>query len=524
MGARESGKFVLFVLAGRTDVRIVIDGIAKEIDRSVTRAIHDEILQGRRKVTLNAGEAYPISRERCESIPDGPLELYSDKLAFAGGAICASLGIADKPVGAVVVLNTHRDQGLRFSQEEPVALGWLLSSWLASQHGLAEGGTEGVIGPGLAGWVDFLTGRMPADETGSSSVNRVGMHHIEQAIVQFPASDGWQAILFEGGGMPAYKEPVREALRMHFATSGSDGAPLCFRMPESASRPTPIDSIAKPEDSYRARQHALRHLERGDFLSAYAIAETVGNHPCELPWIREVEAAAQFFSGEPVALPSPRPALQRLLKLAQDHSFVSSALRTESALRQGNTVAAMLGTFSFFDALLTETAKQVLNGEKGWSWEMGREDVLAWLNAGTPSSKHHPLPEALIAFTSTGASINTYFKGTVAWCERSPQYYPALGGVAHIWTRIKPLKQRRNAATHSSLTPEQAREVRQKLELGDEPLWGTNDPYFLGQPLVQRAIAQVLKDDLHAAYKQMVADLENVLVRHPAVGLPRDSV
>lgn len=431
---------VLFVLAGKTDLRIMgADGSAMEIDG---RAIHEKL----------AGDviSWAMIENPCEiarrSIPEAdisyPVKLYPDKTLWLARELASTGGAS-----SIVIFNTCRDATRPHGDKEPIAVGPVLASWLGKKMGLDVATRANEIGPGKAGWINYLDGEMDLHQPGSREPNRVGLQRIENAV-RLLASPGSKALLFYGGGFPDMKEPVREMIRLVF-----DGNCEFQQVPEGQTTVAVDSTPYLVEDSYKARQHAVAHIRRGDFQAAYAAAHHLADRPEEAGWIKPLSAAADFFAGELVDEAAASPALLELIAIERQYPFVAPALRVETSLKCGRIAEALAATFSFRDSVMGYRSRKRLANKYGLRVDDNDRidgDIAALKLAEpqlfSPINKYDPGSVCIVQ-----CKIWTGGRRDELWCKFGDAR--PNGKMETLRSKLDAVKRFRNKLTHARLDP-----------------------------------------------------------------------
>jgi hypothetical protein len=429
---------VLYALVGQTDLKVLAT------DRSGTRLLAEVLPAGRPEVGTRlrdfhldvrrdiesgggtSGVRYAIRDEIAQDVPEDPAgrplkgaERTEIRWSAADGFKVGPNGLAPllddagrtvlvpaklgpvvrsllrqgPRVEAVVVFATHRAADLgKFTDGEPVAAGPVLARWLADVFGLRAGIAEGDIGPGAAGWVDFLVGAEELYGGGRDfPVTRAGVARIDGAVRRTRAalSVGAGALVSVGGGPSEFKEVVRSAVRLHFGGERTfDWHPV-----EGATGDATADwsgmRLATPVESFRVRENAMAQLRRGDLVGAHAIARHLDGDPLERPWVDVLAAAADYMSGVlprhgsiPDAAgtaPADRPLPRAITRLLADDvpDCLHVAFRVEAALLGGRVPEALAATTAFLDAAIADGVARlpgfVRFDPKGWTVWFARD-------------------------------------------------------------------------------------------------------------------------------------------------------
>lgn len=508
---------VIFVLAGRTDLLVVKDGVAQQIAECDTRKFH-EILEKDPEASAKRIENGNYEKHRGAKNGNGIRweEIGQTDGLHAGKTLPLVQHCKDhyRPV-AVVVLNSRRDANAGpFAASEPIAVGPVIANWMAEKLGDEwEPGTEsGEIGKRRAGWLNFLDGKMELYEPGSKVLNLEGMQRIEDAVKRM-ACLAERVVIFEGGGFPQIKETVRELLRVHFRDVVS------LQVPENSNEASEVELIGRilPEESYKARFHAIGHIRRGDYLAAYASASHVLGKGKDDSWLQELEQAANFFLGEPVDMDRApgNAALKELVAIERQHYCVAAALRTEAHMRAGRTVEALLGVSSFFDVMLLERIRKYLGllvapGEFPCPQD-GDTDALALAKSKLGAEFAGLCKQD----RRGGLRIQNHAEAVSGWVEKigfDPlrEFHKSLNPDE---TKGPGLKAFRNKAIHGRLDPVEAQDAKKIMETAG--LWSsTNRSPFLGQPLIKCLLQELGLESLDQHYQALENQLITILKEH----------
>lgn len=556
---------VIFVLAGRSDIRIIKDGEAWEVDDGYIRSLHEQLL-GETLLYEFAQTSFVLKRPKfngkneqepvepttitVENCPQQPITLFPGKTFQLAEYLKSE--IATSSDCAVVVFNSHRNRPCKFADEEPIAVGPILAEFLGDKLlGIARKDREiksGQMDFGKAGWFNLLDGEMDLYSS-DKQLHPVAIERIEKTIRSFFA-EGTHAYLFDGGGFPGVKEPVRELIRLIF------GPKHCtfLHVPEDQANVQESEGQTKVQeedsnscaisDSYKARQHAIEQIKRGDFQAAYAAASHLKGFSSETSWIHPLKQAANFFSGDPISSEHLPPKLKVLFELEKKHYFVGAAVRTEASLKSGRYIDALLSTFSFFDAALIEGIRGQLCGLP--------------IDTSIPSPEKIPteklLPDLLKSNSNVSGrllfdlkiiknrqvqtcdmvkyydvkapywQINNAGNGTENWCKWltvRDEKFDALQKLNIIFQKKsnnakKKIKDYRNHATHNRLSSADSETVKQ--ELTDNLIWKVEQAAispFLDCEIIKKIIASFTQENIHNAYTELEIELIQILRNHP---------
>ncbi|MDP2644828.1 MAG: hypothetical protein Q8P24_07800, partial [Desulfobacterales bacterium] len=257
-----------------------------------------------------------------------------------------------------VVFSTHRNhldlEDQEFYKNEPIACSPLLAAWLNQELAVKFAVNEG------AKCLNILKGNMlsPGSDR-DDPVNREAMDLVNVAMKiaaeKYPAAEAWLSF---GGGMPEFKEPIKECARYFFKNRIVYWQAPQFKK-ENYVRVEPGKESPTVQESFQARNHARTLILKGDFAGAYAAVQHLENDEQERNWVNKVHNIARYFMGN---LPSTKkaPEINPLLQTNAPRCLLV-AMRCEAALQGDRLAEAIAWTCTFFDAALLDFIEK-----QGW--------------------------------------------------------------------------------------------------------------------------------------------------------------
>lgn len=290
---------------------------------------------------------------------NGVVHLVPAKLAPIVAAL-AQRGAAFR-VAAAVVLSTHRRrQALppALAEAEPVAAGPLLARWLAGRLGLAAGAASGELGPGLAGWLDYLVDDEQLDP-GSGAPPATALARLEALLLAAPGwTPGVWLALSDLGGLPG------EVKNYLHAAGGYRFSGRVFHWQARASGEADWQPPQDPPPGaaliYRLRGEVATLVRRGDFTAALALAQAhaLGRAASERAWLAVLEQVVAYFGG---LLDAATPCPAELAVLRELPAWAFPALQTEAALAADHYGPALLTTCALRDTALVHLIDRYLD-------------------------------------------------------------------------------------------------------------------------------------------------------------------
>jgi hypothetical protein len=374
---------VLFISAGRADLKILVaDEVKKylvELPRSQVREFHqallDEMLDYDIRIESDLREprrddAIRIKWESGSLLPeknvvhDGKVVLVPAKLPKT----IESLSRKEYKVRSVIIFNTHRGDSEKIKlalgrawDEEPIALGAVLSRWLSKYFELDLGEYVGDIGLGKAGWVDILDADMMESGSGRDyPINREIVRKIDGIFQKVAAWDDGKlfACIATSGGMPKLKDIIKASANYRFGYERvSEWQEVKYRNHEWTD-PNKVKTT-HPAESLRARDHASRLIKKGDFAGAYAAVEhLVDDWDEQQGWIKRIRQVADYFAGEwPDNTRNLSPYLGKLI-VAKQLRCLLVGFRVEAALSSGRIPEAVGLSSTFLEAAILDAIEQ----------------------------------------------------------------------------------------------------------------------------------------------------------------------
>ena len=285
---------VLLVTAGRTDLQILVTDQNTQypdmLPKYQVREFHQAILDNEVKYTVESQPKIEEPEKKHIRIKwkEGSLQPKEAVYQNDGTIILVPTKLAETTqflrenyhVRSVIIFNTHRgdpkfkgdiklikEQLKDAWDEEPIALGFVLSNWLKKEFNLKSIGQKaGDIGLDKAGWVNILEGDMLKSGPGRDyPIHRNIIRKIDEILC---SAANWEnnkliACLATGGGLPESKDIIKAGANYRF------GYERVLEWQEVEYRNHEWVSASKenthPAESLRARDHASRLIRQGDF-------------------------------------------------------------------------------------------------------------------------------------------------------------------------------------------------------------------------------------------------------------------
>jgi hypothetical protein len=376
---------VLIASVGNSDLQVVLQKDGKYYRSQVhgdVRRFHDYLLDSSKPYVVDDTLwDLPVAPDKLRyfwngkkgegSIKDPSFEPYRDangKLVLVPPKLAGTVTSLVKQksechVVAAIVFNTNRSESLRGKKDfewvwlnEPYGAGPILAEWLADKFNLEYGNNPGAIGPGKAGWINLLDGKMTQEGPGRDSpVNREAVRRLDETIREAASFEkGPWACLMTGGGIPVFKEPLNACAKFRF-----QGRVFSRVTPEvgastAAGWLVQQDDTPNPAESFRFRSHAAKLVQIGDFSGAYGAVKWLESDTKEKIWVDRLRIIADYMAGllsndhreqcPKYLRPLMRPKVQSLL----------AGVRVEAALCTKRIPEAVLWTANFFDAALID--------------------------------------------------------------------------------------------------------------------------------------------------------------------------
>ncbi len=372
---------VLLISAGRADLKILVadedNKYLVELPRSQVREFHQALLdekldydiriesdlrEPRREdaiaVKWQSGSLQPEENV----VHDGKVVLVPAKLPET----INSLSRREYNVRSVIIFNTHRDDSAKEGlgkawDQEPIALGAVLSRWLSEHFKLELGKDAGDIGLGKAGWVNILDADMMESGSGRDyPINREIVRKIDDIFHKVAAWDDGKlfACIATSGGMPKLKDIIKASANYRFGYERvSEWQEVQYRTHDWTDPDK--EKTTHPAESLRARDHASRLIKKGDFAGAYAAVEhLVGDWDEHQGWIKRIRQVADYFAGKwPDNTKNLSPYLGNLIEPKQPRCLLVG-FRVEAALSSGRIPEAVGLSSTFLEAAILDAIEQ----------------------------------------------------------------------------------------------------------------------------------------------------------------------
>lgn len=321
---------LLIITTGHSDVQLAVGSVRYGLHTGRIGELHDAIRAAEGHWSLVTA---PLERGKgTGELPDSGYDLclpkvdaILDRLDREGGG---------SPFTHALVLETTTG-----SSTDPRYAGELVARRIGDQ-----------LGQGAIHRFAYLT-----DSEQLSNKDSLGERVVRDAVVErietvirgaLEWSDFEAVVAAPTGGFPEVKKIVEEIVRLHAAARNipvdvlvvPDSPPGAAR-PERAVR---LGEQVPPDEQYRRRRQALELVQRGDFLGAYGLAQTVVGSSFE--WVRVMSWLAKFISAQPL------PDDCDIDVLHDRREAVKTAIRVELALLAGDIPRAVHGTVAFFES------------------------------------------------------------------------------------------------------------------------------------------------------------------------------
>lgn len=386
---------VLLVSAGRTDLKLLAgeSGAFRhaEVGRDSTRAFHDWLVQYPRRFIVDTGNTaegsvqleiqvqddgslQAIGRPEKPGVTAAPLPLHKDaqdryvvvpvKLGRIMDVLKDRVKAGEIAVRAAVVFNTRRNQRSRFAKEEPFACGPVLAGWLAGRFGLKACSSQ-QPGFGKSVWVDLLRDDEDQEDR-NQSVNPKAVNRLVDILTAFPGDASTHAALCGIGGIPRFKNLIRDSAFFYF-----NGRCELAEDPEGRADVPVIHGLERlhvtAEQSFALRAHVGHLIGSGDFLGAEAAIRHVEDDQY-LPWTLPVRCVADLLRGLEVNGDIMAELVNISSKLGEQITSIQAsgircllpALRAEAALQGNRLVEAINSTSAFIDAAVRDGIEKCL--------------------------------------------------------------------------------------------------------------------------------------------------------------------
>lgn len=330
-------------------------------------------------------------------------------------------------------------------------------------------------------------------------VRRKVVERIDDAI-RCAVGDAKRVVICSSGGMPEIKALIREFSRL-YAMRGPAGVVEVVDVEDRSEFGEPDRAFERkeldPVEAVRVRRHALRLIERGNFIGAWAVAERIHQkREDQRFWTNVVEELYCFASSLPI---KAEPSIK---VLKTDKKAAWSALRVEAALRAKDIPRAIQGTVAFLEAALWDH----------WAKYDFERDGLC----GNPRT----------GFTRTSGSSED--KGSrYRYDERRDRYWPivyerkavdewveVLGSrrLRELNAAVRRIRHLRNDVSHGE--PGEDTVASATKEMVEAGLWSRDEPRgFLRQPLVKDVLAELNVNAPERLWKDLFDEVRRRILR-----------
>ena len=462
---------LLVVTTGQTDVQLVSEGFRIEFPKKQCASLHNEL-------ECRVGEWTIVDPPIPKIRPDPPLQL---------------------PPSPVQICTPKLDAVLRYLNENR----------LTATHGLVfETRSNAATDPRFAG---MIVERRLREQTGAAVwratllegderledrnnlrdavICRYIVSRIEGAIreaVEQGRPD--QIIVAATGGMDNVNTLVEEVVQLHAGRGVKvdrlEVADGTTSNPPARDKAESRTSTPEPAESFRARRHALKLIERGNFLAAWGAVLHLNHDEVERRWTRVVEWLYLFAASLPLPPECDIPVLKH------GSMAVRAALRVELALRSGDIPRAVHGTVAFFesalwDHLYSRCAKtNPAPGRRLFQLQPAPpENLIRSDKVKESKNRKRPFEPKV----EDGETWYVIHDDDVCAIYLAQDYLENCN-LTRLAQTISKVRELRNDVAHNEPTPALMAEARARMT--KENLW-SGDDRFLTQPLVQSILREL---------------------------------
>jgi hypothetical protein len=292
-----------------------------------------------------------------------------------------------------------------------------------------------------------------------------------------------QIVVAATGGMDGVNTLVEEVVQLH---AGSAVKTDLIEVADGTrahppTRDRAVSRRSEPAESFRARRHALKLIERGNFLAAWGAVLHLNHDEVERRWTRVVEWLYLFAASLPLP-PECDFAVLRHSRMA-----VRAALRVELALRSGDIPRAVHGTVAFFESALWDHlySRCVQHPTNRRLFQFDPVPLEKLIRTGTDCEDDRKRP-----FERRIEDGDTWYRvfDDDLCAVRLAKYYLKKNDLLELGKAVSNVRELRNDVAHNEPTPELMADAREKMV--HESLWSKDDR-FLTQPLVQSILREL---------------------------------
>ena len=477
---------LLVITTGRTDVQFASKTGRAEFCRKRCAALHDDLEH-------RVGEWHivdaPVSKapDPISDLPLSPFQICTPKL----DAVVDYLVEKGLILTHALVFATRRNPGT--ADDDPRFAGAVVERRLREQTGAAV-------------WrATFLKDDERLEDRNNprdAVLCRYIVSRIEEAVreaVEQGRPD--QIVVAATGGMDSVNTLIEEVVQLH---AGSRVKLDCLEVadggranPPTRDRAVSRRLIPEPAESFRARRHALKLIERGNFLAVWGAVLHLNDDEVERRWTQVIQWLYLFAA----SLPLPPECDIAVLK--HPKKAVRAALRVELALRSGDIPRAVHGTVAFFESVLWDhldsrcVKTNPAPGRRLFQFQPAPPENLIRSDK-VKESKNRKRPfEPKVEDGETWYVIHDDDVCAIYLAK----YYLENDNLTRLAQTISKVRELRNDVAHTEPTPTLMAEARARMT--KENLW-SGDDRFLTQPLVQSILRELGEHEPNSLCEDLV--------------------
>ncbi|EDN70064.1 hypothetical protein BGP_0316 [Beggiatoa sp. PS] len=538
---------VLLVTAGRTDLQILVTDQNTQypdmLPKYQVREFHQALLDKQVKYTVES----PLKMEEPDKKhirlkwKEGSLQpkeaVYQDDETI----ILVPTKLAETTqflrenyrVRSVIIFNTHRGNSELIKQqlkdawdEEPIALGFVLSNWLKNEFNIQSIGQQaGDIGLDKAGWVNILEGDMLKSGPGRDyPIHRNIIRKIDEILCSVA---NWEdnkliACLATGGGLPESKEIIKASANYRFGYERVlEWQEVEYRNHEWVS---PSKENTHPAESLRARDHASRLIRQGDFAGAYSAVKHLEKDDNENSWINKIKQVADYFAGIQSEESDALPDYLKVLVGSKIRCLLVG-MRVEAALTTERLPEAIAWASTFLDTAMLDAIEKTQSINK---LDEGKR-LLVYQNKPNKDLTKQMLRTSEVCLKDLGGmhyEYNISGKARKQWLKIMQPDMSALKKYAQFFSENRGTdsspRDLRNITVHQLMDVQLSNKVKrifttQKIWsikiLQSDYVYQSSD-YFLKQPVVHGVLKQLGISDAANLYANLVTGLCQELAKY----------
>lgn len=482
---------LLVITAGRTDIQLVTDEVRHEFGKNCA-SLHDELERRAGEWTIVDAPVKKADRT-LSALPHSPFQICTTKL----DAVLRYLSGQNLTLTHALVLDTRRNASA--VNEDPRYAGAILERRLRERAGVVV-------------WrATFLDGEEQMEDlkdARNAVIRGDVVFRINAAVRGAIRNSGCgRVVVASTGGMSGITTLVEEVVQLH-AGSGVPVDPV--EVADGARAHPPVQDRAvprrsEPAESFRARRHALKLIEGGNFLGAWGAVRHLDDDEVERQWTRVVEWLSLFSA----SLPLPEDC--DIAVLRHRYMAVRAAIRVEFALKSGDIPRAVHGTVAFFESALWDHLSSRLkrHPQRNRLFQANpapTQDLIR--STGSDEDENRGLPFVL-ANNDNGLSWYRVFDDNVC-AIRLADHYLINNNLKVLGQAISDeVRYLRNDVAHSEPTPELM--VKARETMANTMLWSSTDGSdrtkcrFLTQPLVQNVLRDLGEENPEGLCENLIA-------------------